>query len=62
MTSGSLGGVIVSTQVQNTRDVVSILALGAIFSIFITPNETGCHDHNLVRIGQGLVYSSVRII
>ena len=36
-TSGSLTGVIISTQAQNTRDVGSTPAVGAIFPIFITP-------------------------
>ena len=35
-TSGSSGGAMVSTLVQNARDVGSIPALGTIFSIFIT--------------------------
>ena len=37
LTSGSLGGVIVSTLARNARDVGSIPALGTIFPIFITP-------------------------
>ena len=38
MTSGSLGGIIVSTLARIARDVGSIL--GAIFPIFITPHNT----------------------
>ena len=37
VTSGSLGGVIISTLVQNVRDTGLILVLGTIFPIFITP-------------------------
>ena len=37
VTSGSLGGVMVSTLDQNAKDVCSIPALGAIFLIFFTP-------------------------
>ena len=37
VTSGSLGGVIVSTLAQNARDEGLIPILGAIFPIFITP-------------------------
>ena len=36
-TSGRLGGVMFSPLTWNARDVGSIPALGAIFSIFITP-------------------------
>ena len=37
VTSGSLGGVMVSTLAWNASDVDPIPALGAIFPIFITP-------------------------
>ena len=37
MTSRNIGGVMVSTLGWNVRDVVSIAALGAIFSILIIP-------------------------
>ena len=37
VTSGSLGGVMVSMLAWNVRDAISILALGTIFPIFITP-------------------------
>ena len=37
MTSGWLGGKMVSTLAQNARDVGSILALGTLFPIIITP-------------------------
>ena len=37
VTSGSVGGVIVGTLVQNARDVAPISTLGTIFPIFITP-------------------------
>ena len=36
ITSRSLGGVMIITLARNARDVRSILALGTIFSIFIT--------------------------
>ena len=37
MTSGSLGGVMVSTLAQNSKDARSVSALGTVFPIFITP-------------------------
>ena len=37
VTSGSLGGLMVSTLALNARDVGSIPARGALFLIFITP-------------------------
>ena len=37
VTSGTLGGVLVSTMTQNARDVGSIPALGTMLPIFITP-------------------------
>ena len=36
-TSGNLGDEMVTTLAQNAGDVGSILALGAIFPVFITP-------------------------
>ena len=44
--SGSLGGVRVRTLAHNARDVESIPTLGAIFLMFITPNDTGFLDHD----------------
>ena len=42
--SGKLGGEMVSTLAQNARDIGLIHALGAIYSIFVTPlpHDTGC--------------------
>ena len=37
VTSGNLGGLMVTKLIQNARDVSSIITLGAIFPIFITP-------------------------
>ena len=45
VTSGSLGGVIVTTIYRNARDVSSIPALGEIFPIFITPTTVPTDDH-----------------
>ena len=47
--SGSLGGVMVSTLAWNAIPVGSILALGAVFPIFITPMTPGCNAHDFVR-------------
>ena len=38
MTSGSLGGVMVSKQIQNAKDVCSMTSLDTMFPIFITPS------------------------
>ena len=38
-TSGSLGGLIVSTMVQHAKHVAWIPALGAIFPIFVAPPD-----------------------
>ena len=43
VTSGSLGGVMVSILAWNARDVDSILSLGAIFPIFTT-DTTICKE------------------
>ena len=45
-TPGSLGGVMVSTLAWNAGNVGSI---PAIFPIFITLHDTGCHDHDPVQ-------------
>ena len=50
VTSGSLGGVMVSTLVWNTRDVASILILGTIFPIFITPMTLVAVIMNLYKL------------
>ena len=39
VTSGSLHGVMVSTLAQNAKDVGSILALGTIIPIFVSPTQ-----------------------
>ena len=49
VTSGRLGGVMISTHTRNARDVGSIPALGVIFRIFHYPHNTGCHDHVSVQ-------------
>ena len=48
-TFGSLGDEMVSTLAQNARDVGLITALGAIFSIFVTPHATGCYGHDPIQ-------------
>ena len=42
VTSGNLGGVMVSKGAWNARDVVSIPVLGIIFAMFITPTACMC--------------------
>ena len=49
VTSGRLGGDMVSTLDQKARYAGSIPTLGAIFPIFITPHDTDCHYLNPVQ-------------
>ena len=46
VTSGNLGGVMVSRLARNERDVGWILALGAIFPMFIRPSTVFCTEVN----------------
>ena len=56
MTSGSLGGAMVSTSCGKARDVGSIPALGAIFPTLITPPHKNYNDfHHNRRLDGALV-------
>ena len=48
LTQGWLGSVIVSTLIQNAREVGTIPALGTVFPIFITPMTLGCRVHDVM--------------
>ena len=50
MTTGSLGGVMVSTLVQNAIDVGSIPTLGAVFPIFVSPHDIGAVTRILYKL------------
>ena len=50
VTSGILGGVMVSTLAQNARDVGSIPILSAIFPILSHPREMYCVAANIVTV------------
>ena len=54
MTSGSLGGVMLSTLAQNARDIGSMSTLGTIFPIFIIISTTihyiDCYNLHYFRL------------
>ena len=49
MTSGRLGGVMISTLVQNARNVGLNPSLGTIFPIFRHIHDVDCNDHDPVQ-------------
>ena len=55
VTSGNLGGKMVSTLAQNARDRGSIPALGTIIPIFITPPYQWSHDQDPMQTMQCMI-------